>query len=59
MPTLTLAEANALVIRTLTRCRTDADNARSVASPSGRCVVMASAVTIPVRLRNGKLTASP
>lgn len=31
MPTLTLAEADALVVRTLTRCRTDADNACSVA----------------------------
>jgi (2R)-3-sulfolactate dehydrogenase (NADP+) len=31
MPTLTLAEADALVVRTLTRCRTSADNAKSVA----------------------------
>src|SRR4051812_27600168 len=31
MPTLTLAEADALVVRTLTRCRTSADNATSVA----------------------------
>ena len=31
MPTLTLAEAEDLVVRTLTRCRTDADNAKSVA----------------------------
>ena len=31
MPTLTLAEAEALVVRTLTRCRTDAANANSVA----------------------------
>ena len=31
MPTITLAEAEALVVRTLTRCRTDEANARSVA----------------------------
>jgi (2R)-3-sulfolactate dehydrogenase (NADP+) len=31
MPILTLAELEALVVSTLTRCRTDADNARSVA----------------------------
>ncbi len=31
MPTLTMAEAEALVVRTLTRCRTDETNARSVA----------------------------
>jgi (2R)-3-sulfolactate dehydrogenase (NADP+) len=31
MPTLTLAEANDLVVRTLMRCRTSADNAKSVA----------------------------
>ncbi len=31
MPTLTLAEAQALVVRTLTRCKTDADIAASVA----------------------------
>jgi (2R)-3-sulfolactate dehydrogenase (NADP+) len=31
MPTLTLAEGEELVVRTLTRCRTDAANARSVA----------------------------
>ena len=31
MPVLTLAEAEDLVVRTLTRCRTDADNAKSVA----------------------------
>lgn len=31
MPTLTLAEAEALVLRTLTRCRTDETNAQSVA----------------------------
>jgi (2R)-3-sulfolactate dehydrogenase (NADP+) len=31
MPTLTLAEAEALVVRTLTRCRTDEANAKSVA----------------------------
>jgi (2R)-3-sulfolactate dehydrogenase (NADP+) len=31
MPTLTLAEGEALVVETLTRCRTDPDNARSVA----------------------------
>ena len=31
MPTLTLAEAEDLVVKTLTRCRTDADNAKSVA----------------------------
>jgi len=31
MPTLTLAEGEALVVRTLARCRTDPDNARSVA----------------------------
>ena len=31
MPTLTLLQAEGLVVRTLTRCRTDIDNARSVA----------------------------
>src|SRR6476646_8795934 len=31
MPTLTLVQAEGLVVRTLTRCRTSADNARSVA----------------------------
>ncbi len=31
MPTLTLAETGELVVRTLTRCKTDAGNARSVA----------------------------
>jgi (2R)-3-sulfolactate dehydrogenase (NADP+) len=31
MPTLTLAEGEALVVRTLTRCRTDPDNAAGVA----------------------------
>jgi (2R)-3-sulfolactate dehydrogenase (NADP+) len=31
MPTLTLVQAEGLVVRTLTRCRTDIDNARSVA----------------------------
>ena len=31
MPTLTLAEGEELVVRTLTRCRTDRDNAQSVA----------------------------
>lgn len=31
MPTLMLAEAEELVVETLTRCRTDADNAKSVA----------------------------
>jgi (2R)-3-sulfolactate dehydrogenase (NADP+) len=31
MPVLTTAEANELVVRTLIRCRTDPDNARSVA----------------------------
>lgn len=31
MPTLTLADAQDLVVRTLTRCKTDAENARSVA----------------------------
>lgn len=31
MPTLTLAEADDLVVTTLTRCRTDDDNARAVA----------------------------
>lgn len=31
MPTLTLAEAKQLVVRTLTRCRADQDNAKSVA----------------------------
>jgi (2R)-3-sulfolactate dehydrogenase (NADP+) len=31
MPVMTLAEAEALVIKTLTRCRTDPDNAQSVA----------------------------
>ena len=31
MPTLTLAEAEDLVVKTLQRCRTDADNAKSVA----------------------------
>ena len=31
MPTLTLIQAEGLVVRTLTRCRTDIDNARSVA----------------------------
>lgn len=31
MPTLSLADAQDLVVRTLTRCKTDADNARSVA----------------------------
>jgi (2R)-3-sulfolactate dehydrogenase (NADP+) len=31
MPTLTLAQAEGLVVRTLTRCRTSVDNAKSVA----------------------------
>ncbi len=31
MPTLTLVQAEGLVVRTLTRCRTSIDNARSVA----------------------------
>src|SRR4029079_19090155 len=31
MPTLTLVQAEGLVVRTLTRCRTNVDNARSVA----------------------------
>src|SRR3954471_16078748 len=31
MPTLTLLQAEGLVVRTLTRCRTSVDNARSVA----------------------------
>jgi (2R)-3-sulfolactate dehydrogenase (NADP+) len=31
MPTLSIAEAEALIIRTLTRCRTDASNAKAVA----------------------------
>src|SRR6185503_12095463 len=31
MPTLTLVQAEGLVVRTLTRCRTGVDNARSVA----------------------------
>ena len=31
MPTLTLVQAEGLVVRTLTRCRTSRDNARSVA----------------------------
>src|SRR5665213_1539271 len=31
MPTLTLVQAEGLVVRTLTRCRTSLDNARSVA----------------------------
>src|ERR1041384_7373924 len=31
MPTLTLLQAEGLVVRTLTRCRTNVDNARSVA----------------------------
>jgi (2R)-3-sulfolactate dehydrogenase (NADP+) len=31
MPTLTVVQAEGLVVRTLTRCRTDIDNARSVA----------------------------
>jgi (2R)-3-sulfolactate dehydrogenase (NADP+) len=31
MPTLTLVQAEGLVVRTLTRCRTDIENARSVA----------------------------
>src|SRR3954447_10640815 len=31
MPTLTLIQAEGLVVRTLTRCRTDIGNARSVA----------------------------
>jgi len=31
MPTLTLSDAQDLVLRTLTRCKTDAENARSVA----------------------------
>jgi (2R)-3-sulfolactate dehydrogenase (NADP+) len=39
MPTMTLAEAEALVIETLTRCRTDLDNAKSV----GRALVGAEA----------------
>ena len=31
MPTLTILQAEGLVVRTLTRCRTNVDNARSVA----------------------------
>src|SRR5919106_5713441 len=31
MPTLSLVQAEGLVVRTLTRCRTNVDNARSVA----------------------------
>src|SRR6266705_2289804 len=39
MPTITLAEAEELVVATLTRCRVSADNARSVA----RAIVAAEA----------------
>ena len=37
MPTLTLLQAEGLVVRTFARCRTNIDNARSVARARARC----------------------
>ena len=57
MPTLTLLQAEGLVVRTLTRCRTNVENARSVA----RALVAAEADgTILTRLvSEGEIKLDP